>query len=137
MDSLPSIKPKSATVRGTKKHREPFRFTFARAGIYGSTIISCGLVLLIFAVLLIQSGPAIFEAGHTLAMTEWNPSKGVFGIIPMIFGQRPALNGSSALYAPPLKYWPVFLQSFTALLAWPTSRSGLPIFLTCKQDGLS
>ena len=98
MPQLPSIKPSSATK--SKKSRDPFRFTFARAGIYGSTFISCGLVLLIFSVLLIQSGPAIFEAGHTLAMTEWNPSKGVFGIIPMIFGSFVVMLIALALAVP-------------------------------------
>ena len=66
--------------------RGPLRFNLARIGIYGSTFISGGLVLLIFLTLLIQSGPAIFEAGHSLAMTEWNPSEGIYGIIPMLFG---------------------------------------------------
>ena len=98
MPQLPAIKPSSATK--PKKSRDPFRFTFARAGIYGSTFISCGLVLLIFSVLLIQSGPAIFEAGHTLAMTEWNPSKGVFGIIPMIFGSFVVMLIALALAVP-------------------------------------
>jgi len=66
--------------------RRKFWSRTAYAGIYGSTIISTGLVGIILLTLLLQSGPAIFEVGHTLHLTEWNPSEGIFGIMPMIVG---------------------------------------------------
>ena len=70
------------------KTARPGRFwsKLAHLGIYGSTAVSTALVALILLTLLLQSGPAIFEAGHTLHMTKWNPSEGIFGIVPMIVG---------------------------------------------------
>ena len=44
------------------------------------------LVGLILLTLLFQSGPAIFDVGNTLHLTEWNPSENIFGIVPMIVG---------------------------------------------------
>ena len=58
----------------------------AYVGIYGSAIISMGLVILILLTLILQSGAAIFDVGHTLHMTKWAPSENIFGIIPMILG---------------------------------------------------
>jgi len=72
----------------------------AHLGIYGSTLISAALVALILLTLLVQSGPAIFEVGHTLHMTEWNPSEGIFGIIPMIVGSFLVMLIALALAVP-------------------------------------
>ena len=72
----------------------------ANLGIYGSTIVSAALVALILLTLLFQSGPAIFEAGHTLHMTQWNPSEGVFGIVPMIVGSFLVMIIALALAVP-------------------------------------
>jgi len=72
----------------------------ANLGIYGSTLVSTALVALILLTLLLQSGPAIFEAGHTLHMTEWNPSEGVFGIVPMIVGSLLVMLIALALAVP-------------------------------------
>jgi phosphate ABC transporter permease protein PstC len=55
-------------------------------GIYGSAFVSTALVGLILLTLLFQSGPAIFDVGNTLHLTEWNPSENIFGIVPMIVG---------------------------------------------------
>ena len=72
----------------------------ANLGIYGSTFVSAALVALILLTLLFQSGPAIFEAGHTLHMTQWNPSEGVFGIVPMIVGSFLVMIIALALAVP-------------------------------------
>ena len=77
-----------------------FGSKIAHLGIYGSTLVSTALVALILLTLLLQSGPAIFEAGHTLHMTEWNPSEGVFGIIPMIVGSFLVMLIALALAVP-------------------------------------
>ena len=72
----------------------------ANLGIYGATFVSAALVALILLTLLFQSGPAIFEAGHTLHMTQWNPSEGVFGIVPMIVGSFLVMLIALALAVP-------------------------------------
>ena len=72
----------------------------AYVGIYGSTIVSAGLVGLILLTLLLQSGPAIFEVGHTLHLTEWNPSERIFGIVPMIVGSFLVMFIALALAVP-------------------------------------
>lgn len=72
----------------------------ANLGIYGSTFVSTALVALILLTLLLQSGPAIFEAGHTLHMTQWNPSEGIFGIVPMIVGSFLVMLIALALAVP-------------------------------------
>lgn len=80
--------------------RRDFWSKIAYLGIYGSTFVSTGLVALILLTLLLQSGPAIFKAGHTLHMTEWNLSEGVFGVIPMIVGSFLVMFIALALAVP-------------------------------------
>ncbi len=61
-----------------------------RDGIHGiaffSAMASCAIICLIIGTLLVQSGPALTQAGDSLLSTRWNPAEGVYGIIPMIFG---------------------------------------------------
>ena len=82
------------------KRSRNFWSKIAHMGIYGSTLVSTALVALILLTLLLQSGPAIFEAGHTLHMTEWNPAEGVFGIVPMIVGSFLVMVIALALAVP-------------------------------------
>ena len=82
------------------KRSRNFSSKIAHMGIYGSTLVSTALVALILLTLLLQSGPAIFEAGHTLHMTEWNPAEGVFGIVPMIVGSFLVMVIALALAVP-------------------------------------
>lgn len=58
------------------------------ARIY-SQLSALGSVLIIGAILLtliVQSGPVLFTPDNGLISTEWNPDKGQFGVIPMLFG---------------------------------------------------
>ena len=92
-------------MAGVKLQTRPMRSRnfwskIAHMGIYGSTLVSTALVALILLTLLLQSGPAIFEAGHTLHMTEWNPAEGVFGIVPMIVGSFLVMVIALALAVP-------------------------------------
>lgn len=88
------------TLENKSVTRRNFWSKVAHLGIYGSTFVSTALVALILLTLLFQSGPAIFEAGHTLHLTEWNPSEGVFGIVPMIFGSFMVMLIALALAVP-------------------------------------
>ena len=87
-------------AKKTAKPRRDIWSKLGYVGIYGSTIVSTALVGLILLTLLLQSGPAIFEAGHTLHLTQWNPSVGVFGIIPMIVGSFLVMIIALALAVP-------------------------------------
>ena len=89
----------SAAKSETKPHRK-FWPKAGYVGIYGSTIISTGLVGVILLTLLLQSGPAVFEVGHTLHLTQWNPSEKIFGIIPMIVGSLLVMLIALALAVP-------------------------------------
>lgn len=52
----------------------------------GSALLSSAFILIILATLLIQSGPALFTNDLNLFSTEWSPTDGNYGIIPMVFG---------------------------------------------------
>ncbi len=54
--------------------------------VYTSTLISAAVVFLIFTILLLNSWSAISNVGLDLINLSWNPSKGEFGIISMLFG---------------------------------------------------
>jgi len=90
----------SAASKSANKTRHNIGSRLGYIGIYGSTIVSATLVALILLTLLFQSGPAIFEAGHTLHLTEWNPSAGIFGIVPMIVGSLFVMLIALALAVP-------------------------------------
>lgn len=90
----------SYPLKSKSVKRRDFWSKVAHLGIYGSTFVSTALVALILLTLLFQSGPAIFEAGHTLHLTEWNPSESVFGIVPMIFGSFMVMLIALALAVP-------------------------------------
>lgn len=90
----------ASSAHSSLKPRRKFWARTAYVGIYGSTIISTALVGLILLTLLLQSGPAIFKAGHTLHLTQWNPSEGIFGIIPMIVGSLLVMFIALALAVP-------------------------------------
>lgn len=51
-----------------------------------STWISSALIILILGTLILQSGPALLSENINLFSTEWDPSRGEFGIVPMVFG---------------------------------------------------
>lgn len=57
-----------------------------RAYATGSAWISSAFIIIILSTLLIQSGPALFEGGLSLLSTDWQPSNGQYGIVPMVFG---------------------------------------------------
>ncbi len=54
--------------------------------VYTSTLISAFVVFLIFIILLINSWEAISTIGLDLISLSWNPAKGEFGIISMLYG---------------------------------------------------
>ena len=57
--------------------------SWAQLSALGTSLI-IGVILL---TLIIQSGPAILNASNTALLgTDWNPAKGVYGIVPMVFG---------------------------------------------------
>ena len=62
------------------------RFDGVKALATASTLISTGFAALILLTLLVQSGPAVLNAGETILTTRWNPQSGHYGIIPMVFG---------------------------------------------------
>ncbi|MEP1229854.1 MAG: phosphate ABC transporter permease subunit PstC [Litorimonas sp.] len=54
--------------------------------VSASCLVSAGLVLLIFGLMLVQSFPALSEAGGTLFTTRWNPTDNQYGMLPMLYG---------------------------------------------------
>lgn len=54
--------------------------------VYSSTLISAAVVFMIFLILLVNSWSAITNVGLDLINLTWNPAKGEFGIITMLFG---------------------------------------------------
>tara|TARA_R100000935_G_C2835805_1_gene168011 strand:- start:1540 stop:2412 length:873 start_codon:yes stop_codon:yes gene_type:complete len=54
--------------------------------VYTSTLISAVVVFLIFLILLINSWDALSAVGLDLIRLSWNPAKGEFGIISMLYG---------------------------------------------------
>jgi phosphate ABC transporter permease protein PstC len=54
--------------------------------VLSSTILSAGIILIVFAVLISQSWGAIEGAGVKLFSTEWNPSIQQYGILSMLYG---------------------------------------------------
>lgn len=54
--------------------------------VYSSTLISAAVVFMIFLILLLNSWSAITNVGLDLINLTWNPAKGEFGIISMLFG---------------------------------------------------
>jgi ABC-type phosphate transport system permease subunit len=53
--------------------------------VYSSTLISAFVVFLIFIILLLNSWEAISTIGLDLISLSWNPAKGEFGIISMLY----------------------------------------------------
>ncbi|MFQ5465319.1 MAG: phosphate ABC transporter permease subunit PstC [Thermodesulfobacteriota bacterium] len=51
-----------------------------------STVTSAAVILLIIAVMFVNSWPAIDGMGWRLFTRAWNPSKGEFGIVSMLYG---------------------------------------------------
>ena len=56
--------------------------TYARLSIF----ITISIITLILGTLIMQSGPTILSASDSLFTTQWKPSEGLYGILPMIFG---------------------------------------------------
>ncbi len=54
--------------------------------VLASTIISTGIILLVFTVTGLQGLSAIPEAGYSLLSKAWNPAEGEFGLLSMIYG---------------------------------------------------
>lgn len=49
-------------------------------------ILSLAIVVTIIATLFIQSAPVLIAENSNIIGTHWNPNKGQFGILPMVFG---------------------------------------------------
>ncbi len=49
-------------------------------------ILSFSVVFTIIGTLLVQSGPVLMAENSVLIGTRWNPDKGLFGVLPMLFG---------------------------------------------------
>ena len=58
----------------------------SRLYYFGCTLFSVFLVVLIFVVMALQTGPALFDVGMGMLSTKWNPALGQYGILPMLFG---------------------------------------------------
>lgn len=48
--------------------------------------LSLSIVLTIIVTLFVQSGPVLLAENSALLSTNWNPDKGQFGVLPMLFG---------------------------------------------------
>ncbi|WP_421773875.1 phosphate ABC transporter permease subunit PstC [Gracilimonas sp.] len=66
-----------------------------------STLLSGGIIVVVFSVLLMQSLGAIQGAGLGLISTEWNPALGQFGILSMLYGTV-MVTGIALLLAVPV-----------------------------------
>ncbi|GHA93616.1 phosphate ABC transporter permease subunit PstC [Algimonas arctica] len=51
-----------------------------------SAALSLSIVLTIIVTLFVQSGPVLLAENSGLMSTSWNPDKGQFGVLPMLFG---------------------------------------------------
>ena len=69
---------------------QPYQLLKTRPGfqIYAllSAFLSLSIVFTIIATLSIQSLPVLFAENSALIGTQWNPSQGHFGVLPMLFG---------------------------------------------------
>ncbi len=54
--------------------------------VVASTFISAGVILVILAFLGLHSWDAVRQVGWRLLTLEWNPAKGRFGLVPMLYG---------------------------------------------------
>jgi len=54
--------------------------------VLASTIISTGIILLVFIVIGMQGLSAVPDAGGTLFSVTWSPGEGKFGMLSMIYG---------------------------------------------------
>jgi len=57
-----------------------------RVYVIACTLVSTGVIFLILTVLLINSFGAGYEVGWDLFTTTWNPPRGQFGIVSMLYG---------------------------------------------------
>ena len=63
-----------------------FKAKIGESYILGSILVSAGIVLIIFTVLVLNSWDAIASEGLQLFTLKWNPPSGDFGVISMLFG---------------------------------------------------
>jgi len=63
-----------------------FPAKIGKAYVISSTLISAAVILLIIAVLLVNSFGAMTQIGWQLFTVEWNPSQEKFGILSMLYG---------------------------------------------------
>lgn len=70
--------------------------TYARLSI----LVTISIITLILATLIIQSGPAILSTSDSLLTTQWKPSEGIYGILPMIFGSLFVMTIAMAIALP-------------------------------------
>ena len=63
-----------------------FKAKVGKGYIWSCILVSAGIVLVIFTVLLLNSWEAIASEGWQLFTLKWNPPGGNFGIISMLFG---------------------------------------------------
>jgi len=67
-------------------NKTPFKWDGLKSYAQLSALISSSLILLILITMIIQSGPAFFDNGGSILSTDWQPSSGRYGILPMVFG---------------------------------------------------
>lgn len=67
--------------------QKPYRpHSLTRSYATGCALFSSLMVLIIIGILVLQSGSAVFDVGPSLLSRTWNPAKGLYGILPMLFG---------------------------------------------------
>lgn len=84
----------------------------------GSTMVSATIILLITTVLVINSAEAVRHLGWQLFTRQWNPPKGQFGILSMLYGSG-IVTLCALIIAVPLG---IFAAIFTSEILPPRRR---------------
>lgn len=97
--------------------------------VVGSKIISAMIIFVIFFTLLINSYDAIYTININFLLTRWDPSRNLFGILPMLYGSfivtvlslliAVPLGLSSAIYISEIlpSEYRIYVKSIIELLA--------------------
>lgn len=103
------------------------KFDGIRAYARLSILITLLIITLILGTLIIQSGPAIFAASESLFTTNWKPSEGVYGIVPMVFGSLFVMLLAMAIALPIGGFAALAISRIKSLRAKRAWRSALEI----------